>query len=130
MGTLLCLEVVALLALEVGCVEGPGEAQDVEFAQCFRSSPDFACYGVNGRCVRDSPGFRDGAPPALRLSADPFHSVREDPAADLDHDRLRDAAELELAVAIAPYAVNAWAAYRFWEDPELGGPVGLFQVRP
>jgi hypothetical protein len=130
MGTVLRCGLVLLVGLGSACEEGGGETPGDELVRCFRGSPDFTCYGINDRCSPDSPGFVDGPPPILRLSADPFLSFRETPAEDLDHDLLRDAAELEIATAIAPYAVNAWAVRRFWDEARLGGPLGLFQVRP
>lgn len=121
---------VAVLGLDFGCTDGGIWDAETELARCFRNSPEFVCYGVNGGCTPGSPGFHDGPPPVLRLDADPFLSVLEPSAGDLDGDLLRDSAELEIATAIAPYSVNAWAARRFWDDPDLGGPLGLFQVRP
>jgi hypothetical protein len=101
-----------------------------DFTDCFLNEADFGCYESHPDCVSWLPGYVSGEPPAIRLAANPFLDVHDPPERDLDGDYLRDDVELEIAAALAPYAVNAWAVHQYGGDPDLGEPTALFQVRP
>jgi hypothetical protein len=105
-------------------------AQAGDFAACFQGDPEFACFSVRSECVSWLGGYREGSPPPIRLSRGPFARLDDPADRDLDEDHLRDDVELEIARAIAPYAVNAWAVHGFQGEPDLGEPTALFQVRP